>query len=477
MLTQRLEKFMSEEDISKLSGDELLLKYANAAAYDLASLRDELFAIIDECTEDDFEEYLKYQVTDNRNTEKTAKLYDADGEHGKAGILRGSIVEVRKDYQTAYSFLFGNIFELIVSSIARKISATPNHYRELLDEVETAASEKVQQWYKKPEEYIKTYLTKPSTELAEINSNKATQAINGDMIYPTPNGEAIMQAMKGVINKYNINVYKILSRAMQEFTARKSTIDEHMNIVRFSFLDFAARLGHDVYNADPDKARNARSNARRLLKKDLILLRIVGFTGDGNNSTDGIRDFKNRNYVYRAEIEHGQIVVGFSPDFALCLRQASSLTYYPACLDLIPATDATTFQLGLKLASYYNFDLKERQGTNDRLSVKVLLRVSGLKSYEEVLASKTRSWKTCIYNPLTTALNKLKDEYKLISSWEFCKAKAEPLTPAEESLIHEDYLFFESCYVRYEPKVLIDHTERRANKVEKRKKKTKKKDA
>lgn len=89
----------------------------------------------------------------------------------------------------------------------------------------------------------------------------------------------------------------------------------------------------------------------------------------------------------------------------------------------------------------------------DRISVKTLLEVSGLPTYEEVMKGN-KNVQSRIIDPFEKNLDALEDTL----SWEYCHSKGAPLT--QEELDNMNYKIFESLLIHITLKNYPDQTQR-----------------
>ena len=145
------------------------------------------------------------------------------------------------------------------------------------------------------------------------------------------------------------------------------------------------------------------------------------------------------------------------------------LTQYPQGLLTIDARSENAYRLGLKMAEHYSIDNNQIRGTANRLKVGSLLTVTNLPTIEELQNEKqdnSRQWYARTKEPFEKALDALTG--KVISNWEYTRAKGEKLTE-EEAYNITDYETFLSLYVQFELLEAPEHKERLARRAEEKK--------
>ena len=121
------------------------------------------------------------------------------------------------------------------------------------------------------------------------------------------------------------------------------------------------------------------------------------------------------------------------------------------------------------MAEHFSIDNNQIKGTANRLKVSSLLAVTQLPTIETLqheAVDNSRQWYTRIKKPFEAALDALTG--KVISSWEYVKAKGEPLTDAEAYSI-TDYETFTSLLVQFELQEAPEHEDRLARRAEEKK--------
>ena len=169
---------------------------------------------------------------------------------------------------------------------------------------------------------------------------------------------------------------------------------------------------------------------------------------------------------------NGDIKIAFSPELANYLVERNLITQYPTKLLGISGRQPTAYFIGRKLAEHYNIDNNINRGTNDRISIPALLKVTDLPSYEEVQKKDRGHWVERIKEPLERALDVLTAE-GVLKDWKYTHAKGVDLTEDEAYSI-TSYPEYEKLYLLFTPADKVDHTERIEAKQEAREKARKK---
>lgn len=212
-----------------------------------------------------------------------------------------------------------------------------------------------------------------------------------------------------------------------------------------------------------------RKNAKRNLKEYFNTLKNVNF-----EFTDySISHKKYLNYSLAlfsgtaeeadlSEIKRsGDIYFIYNLDFIDYLTENNFITYIADksfTMDLIKHPNALAINFKLSVMYSMNF-WKNNKGL---ISVEALLAdVLNIPSYEEVKKLQKSPY-NAIIEPLERDLNYLQD-YGIISNWEYCNEKREPLT--DEQLEKYNYKALSKCYIKY---ALADYPEDKQQERKKR---------
>ena len=153
--------------------------------------------------------------------------------------------------------------------------------------------------------------------------------------------------------------------------------------------------------------------------------------------------------------------MGFSPKFAEYLKTLP-FSYFHTGLLGISAKSGTAYRIGLKMNEHFSIINNQIQQTATRLKVSTLLEKTQLPTYEDLQKEgNTRQWETRIKEPFENALDTLTG--KVISDWNYTKAKGEPLTDEEAESI-TDYKNFSNLLIQFEildPPDLTKHIEKK----------------
>lgn len=174
-------------------------------------------------------------------------------------------------------------------------------------------------------------------------------------------------------------------------------------------------------------AKSTRSKRRAKLKEEILSL-----AGTSWNYTDESGDFVRVPLAGgTCSVVRGNVTFVFSSDFmgAVLNRGAGRMALDPALLRTDEKNNPYAMPIGYKLLSHsYQNIGKPNECT---LSVeKVLEFVEGIPTYEEVKATD-RHYDRRIIAPMERDLNHLV-EIGVLEWWDYCHAKGEPLTDAEQ---------------------------------------------
>jgi hypothetical protein len=174
------------------------------------------------------------------------------------------------------------------------------------------------------------------------------------------------------------------------------------------------------------------------------------------------------------DFDRGNIVLRFSPELARYLIHAYVM-FFPNNLLTLDNRNPNALKIGYKLALHHGLDNNVKKGTADIISVKKLLEIMDIPSYEEVMASD-RHVDYKIIEPLRRSLDSLTDS-RVITSWEYCNSKGTPLTDEQLGLIDGGglkqkgftYAVFSKSYIHFKMLDAPDQTQRLKAKAQTRK--------
>lgn len=173
-----------------------------------------------------------------------------------------------------------------------------------------------------------------------------------------------------------------------------------------------------------DRVMNARKNAGRRVSEILSTVQsiIIPFPipkGNGYSYIDAP--------IIQGAEPLGEYIVMY-PSEAFYNAMYPIRTYRELTLaDLsLPANNPTAYYVMDKLRERWGMDANRTQGTNNRISVKNLLQVTQLPTYEKC-RQQDASWKAKMQKPLETALNFLKDNGNIIT-WEYKQSGGKPIS-------------------------------------------------
>lgn len=271
----------------------------------------------------------------------------------------------------------------------------------------------------------------------------------------------------------SINTHKLLSVGVMLFTmlnssgARKTgRIEYGVSIPLEEYINLSGR-DLEALEENEKKRQGALKEARKKIRKDLAILANSELTVKEKNG-----EFINVKLVGTHGIKNGYILLTIDPAFAACLLKMP-IMQYPLSLLGIDARNANAYILGQKMAEHFSMYNNQVKGTACLLTVKSLLKATQLPTISEVRA-KRKSWEERIKEPFETALDLLKNN-EVITDWEYCKTKGEPLTNQEAAFTNKGYDDWAACLVKYSmidkdnmAKKIIESLERSQERQQKR---------
>jgi hypothetical protein len=218
----------------------------------------------------------------------------------------------------------------------------------------------------------------------------------------------------------------------------------------------------------PD-TKASKDRTRRIVKEDLDILFSISIEWHEQRGKDKL-DFAKTRICDTVELKSGDIRLNFSKPIAQYLTNAYVMQY-PLALFKLDARNAPAYQIGRKIALHHSMDNNIKQGTANIISVRALLESCNIPSYDEVMAGD-RNLDKNIISPFIKALDVINDT-GIISSWEFCNSKTEPLSDAQIKSI--DYKTLINCFIHFEMSDAPDPTLRLEAKTKRRRSTTRKK--
>lgn len=283
-----------------------------------------------------------------------------------------------------------------------------------------------------------------------------------------------------------VSTHKLLSTAIASFTSLNNTgmgnqRDLRTGRVSIPLKEYALMCGYDVLEHTTEtpeeaekealRAKRQLDNARRKVKKDILLLRASSLTWE-EKVKGKAGDFADIGILGAGAIKNGSIMLEFTTSIAEYLIQLP-LTQYPVALLSIDERNNNAYSIGLAMAEHYNLDNNHIRGTAQLLKVKTLLSYTNLPDINNSTVKRV-GWEPRIKEPLEKALDVL-TACGLLEDWRYSKSKGEELTD-EEATSFTSYEDWEETLVYFTLKDAPDHTARiEARQAEKKARQTKRK--
>lgn len=223
--------------------------------------------------------------------------------------------------------------------------------------------------------------------------------------------------------------------------------DKIENEIAINIKETARAMNFNIEDKDQLK------NARRLINAELN--RIF-------NSYFYLFDKKyinKRSHVLQSEAEtiNGFKVLKLTEDFCDYLIEHSQFARFDSRMLKIDGNDPNTYIVGNVIINQWdrvNPNTKDPVPYRNRLSIKTLLKKLSIVSYRQVLETR-QSWYQKIKIPLENILNKLVEEYQIITSWNYGRPNNDILSQEENNNI-DSYADFENLLIYFHRD--IDHS-------------------
>lgn len=460
--------------------------------------------ILDAATKEEYLEHLdlfvrfKVALDDAYNKSTADEKRQSNGYYSMISFL------AHEGYKTCFLFLQGLIADQITVVRHYIEKEKPNGEGDYLEpRVAELIHRKAETWYKKPadvnihepitsdlspylptdlkeENFYKVVHGKPTDALASLNKKKAEKnPIKDITIFNKDLNNKVEISCKN--GELGISAHKLLTKALSEFTSNNPDFkylkkgEKPNRHVSFPLKEYARETGYKVdprpaltkeeEDREKKKAKNALDNARKTIKNDLLDLQSTVFTWEEHTknmdgSFENINLFSSSRYNRKTK----NIEISFTEEIAEYLARRNTLTHTPKALSKVDPRKPNVYSLGTKIYQHYDNYTNIIKGTNDRLGVKTLLKVTNLPSYEEVQQKDRGHWQKRIKEPFEKALDELK-KMGLLNDWRYVKGNAEELTE-EEAYNITDYATFSKLYILFDPAEKIDNEEQIENKKE-----------
>lgn len=402
------------------------------------------------------------------------------------GVPEGSLTRLRE----LSAANFENCYAFIEAQIATQLRGLGGD-RECLDRAREIIRRKVSLWYvEQHPAYLPMAHGKPLDELAVMTARNAKRDfLAGTATIVQHEVTLAINRLEELKTTLSPSTDKLLSYSIALFTQKNdftkpdleriSAKDfDVLRTVTFPLREYAQLLGYDVTEratstpeeaeAERKRIKNILDNVRKSIKQDLELLQAC--TLKWSETIRGkARDFASITILDTIAIRNGQIFLTFSPAIARYLAERKLLTQYPTALLRVDARNPTAYNIGRKLAMHYNLDNNQTKGTNNRISIPVLLEWSGLPSYKEVAENDRGHWERRIKEPLEEALCYLMSPIGYLEDWKYTHAKGVELTDEEAAAI-TSYEDFAKLFLQFTPSQenRVYHADRIAAKQEAR---------
>ena len=375
---------------------------------------------------------------------------------------------------------YTNCYEFILNKLRVQFNALA-YYKIDTYKAEAIIDKRVSLWYVKPQpDFLPLAHGKATDDLAFMSSKRAKiDQITKDAVIEKLGTQLVISKLEELQASWGVSTDKLFSKTLATFT--KSNDFSHLNgkeperRITIGLREYAQSLGYDVEEhatntpaeAEKEKkrAKNQLDNVRKAVKKDLDIIHASTLTWE-EPIKGKVKDFARVSLVTYTGIRNGEIQISLSPEIAGYLAEHNLITQYPTKLLRLDSRKPTAYYIGRKLAEYYNMDSNQIRGTQDRISIKKLLEVTDLPTYEEVQKKDRGHWVNRIKEPFEEALDALTKDH-ILNSWEYTHAKGVPLTDEEAENI-TNYKDFESLYLLFDPADKVDHEERIEAKQEER---------
>lgn len=318
-------------------------------------------------------------------------------------------------------------------------------------------------WYVKDNPAFVPVISSPSTRAFSYMDKKDIKLdLNRNATIEKWGIGAFIEKYGDLPQSLNINADKLLGKSIEVFTRQHHTgSTASINpVVVIDIKEYATELGYDIVEhptntpeeakEEKKRAQNQLKNAKKDIKKSRDILYAYSLDlplkGDkGDNTLE-----RRRRLLDGVDQDSESVMLIYSLPFATHMAEQHTLTTFPTCLRKIPATQPNAYYLGKKIAEHSFMYANQKKGTDNLLSVKTLLAVTNLPTYEEVQEKDRGHWEDRIKDRLEANLGYLVT-IGLLEEWEYTHSKGRKLTDKEAYSI-DNYYDFEALYIAYKIK-------------------------
>jgi len=349
----------------------------------------------------------------------------------------------------------------------------------LCNKIIVLLDQRVREWYPKEEkDYLRVYNGKPLGAITYLSPDKHKK--NYDQISKVSNYsvDGVEIETKAVLAS-GVSVAKTFLFLVAQFTEQSDFDNNTGGVVSASLSDYARYCGKDIVKhptstpeeeaAEAKRVKNVRDNLVKELKKNLTILRDIKYTRDDD------KGFGFVNLFAEGWIKGDNITVAFPPSLAAHLSQQRTITQVPTAIFKVSASDQNAFYFMYKLSFHYNMYNNINRGTNNFISVKSLLEVAILPSFDEVQAKDRGHWERRIKAPFEEILDRLVVKYNYLSSWGYMHENKKEVSDEERIALTNFAEWRDHYYIIFEPVKKVDHSARIERNKERKEKKAKKK--
>lgn len=177
--------------------------------------------------------------------------------------------------------------------------------------------------------------------------------------------------------------------------------------IEFSLTEYIKIIGKDPYD----------KNVRKRVKKDIdnAVLTVSSITLFKRNDKETM--MLSLSIIRSFSLKNGQAIAVVGEDLAEKLIEDGYIIKIPNALFELSDKKPSAYPVGRKLCLHWGIYNNVKRGQNDKLTVKTLLKVADIQSYEEFKEKNNRNWKKIIATPFIDTLEYL--ESQNIITWHF----------------------------------------------------------
>lgn len=262
----------------------------------------------------------------------------------------------------------------------------------------------------------------------KVSGARQSVSLDVDISWPT-----------NMILSTNTNCHKVLMLVIIEYVRNnnyakviknsKDKKERNLTVI----IPFDKYLNILGYKLNPNNKKKARTELKKIL---LVLTSMTLSFSDFNGNFSAIHIFS------RSGLRNKYIIAHIDEVYAQYL-DSCPMTLYPSCLFSISDKKPNAYRIGYKLCLQYNATTNQKKGSNNRLKITNILKVTSI-NVDTILTNDLKHWKRRIRGPLEKHLTTLTGT--LLRYWKYTAERG--LKANEDEL--NDCIGYLNTYIEFD---------------------------